>query len=79
MVVGSNKNKLKLKKDYIFKSERLGFRNWNENDLTEFEKLNTDLEVMKYFPKPLTEKESSELIERFQKHFDKNGYSLLCH
>lgn len=37
MVVGSNKNKLKLKKDYIFKSERLGFRNWNENDLTEFE------------------------------------------
>ena len=73
MVVGSNKNKLKLKKDYIFKSERLGFRNWNENDLTEFEKLNTDLEVMKYFPKPLTEKESSELIERFQKHFDKNG------
>jgi len=62
-----------LQKDYIFKSERLGFRNWNENDLTEFEKLNTDLEVMKYFPKPLTEKESSELIERFQKHFDKNG------
>ncbi len=78
MVVGSNKNKLKLKKDYIFKSERLGFRNWNENDLTEFEKLNTDLEVMEYFPKPLTEKESSELIERFQKHFDKNGYTYFA-
>jgi len=27
---------LKLKKEYIFKSERLGFRNWTKNDLTEF-------------------------------------------
>lgn len=62
-----------MKKDYIFKSERLGFRNWNENDLTEFAKLNTDLEVMEYFPKPLTEKESSKLIERFQNTLTKTG------
>jgi RimJ/RimL family protein N-acetyltransferase len=67
-----------LKKDYIFKSERLGFRNWNKNDLTEFAKLNEDLEVMEHFPKPLTEKESAELIERFQKHFKKNGYTYFA-
>lgn len=64
-----------MKEDYIFKSERLGFCNWTKNDLSEFAKLNADLEVMEHFPKTLTEKESAELIERFQKHFKINGYT----
>ena len=67
-----------MEKAYIFKSERLGFRNWVENDLTEFAKLNADLEVMEHFPKSLTEKESLELIERFQKHYKKNGYTYFA-
>ncbi|PIF03031.1 MAG: GNAT family N-acetyltransferase, partial [Draconibacterium sp.] len=67
-----------MKKDYIFKSERLGFRNWTENDLTELAKLNADMEVMKHFPKLLTKKESSELIERFKKHFEENGYTYFA-
>ena len=67
-----------MEKDYIFKSQRLGFRNWTENDLTELAKLNADLEVMEYFPKTFTEKESAELIERFQKHFEKDGYTYFA-
>jgi RimJ/RimL family protein N-acetyltransferase len=72
------KTLLKLKKDYIFKSERLGFRNWTKNDLTEFAKMNADLEVMEHFPKPLTEKETAELIDRFENHYSKNGHTYFA-
>ena len=41
-----------MKKDnYLFKSERLGFRNWKNGDLDEFIKLNSDDKVMEHFPK----------------------------
>ncbi|MGS2764084.1 GNAT family N-acetyltransferase [Sinomicrobium sp. M5D2P9] len=67
-----------LKKDYIFKSERLGFRNWTINDLTEFAKINADSEVMEHFPKPLTENESLEFIKRMQTHYEKNRYNYFA-
>ena len=67
-----------MKTDYLFKSERLGFRNWHKEDLTEFAKLNADLDVMEHFPKPLTKVETSEFIERLQKHFLKNGYNYFA-
>lgn len=64
-----------MKKEYIFKSQRLGFRNWQENDLLEFSRINSDLEVMEYLPKPLTEAETSKFIDRLILHFTKNGYN----
>ncbi|MFS4416990.1 GNAT family N-acetyltransferase [Maribacter sp. 2307ULW6-5] len=64
--------------EYLFTSKRLGFRNWTENDLAAFAKLNADVEVMAHFPKTLTERESAELMERFQKHFKKNGYTYFA-
>ncbi|MCP4976026.1 MAG: GNAT family N-acetyltransferase [Maribacter sp.] len=67
-----------MKKEYIFKSERLGFRNWTNGDLTEFAKINSDLEVMKYFPKTLVEDETLEFIQRLQNHYEKNGYSYFA-
>ncbi|WCO00332.1 GNAT family N-acetyltransferase [Psychroserpens ponticola] len=67
-----------MKKDYIFKSERLGFRNWNKNDLNEFAEINADLEVMEYFPNPLTTSETSEFIDRLQKHYDNKGYNYFA-
>ncbi|WP_299122631.1 GNAT family N-acetyltransferase [uncultured Winogradskyella sp.] len=67
-----------MKNDYLFKSERLGFRNWTENDLTEFAKINADLEVMEHFPKPLTKKETAEFIERLEDHYSKNGYTYFA-
>lgn len=74
----NNKKTAKLKKDYIFKSERLGFRNWNDNDLAEFAKMNADLDVMEYFPKPLTKNETSDFIIRLQKHYKVNGYNYFA-
>jgi RimJ/RimL family protein N-acetyltransferase len=72
------KNTTKLNKKYIFKSERLGFRNWTEKDLTEFAKINADLDVMEYFPEPLTENETSDFITRLQNHYEKNGYNYFA-
>lgn len=69
---------LKLKKEYIFESERLGFRNWTDSDLTEFAKINADSEVMEHFPKPLSEKETEEFIDRLKKHYAKNGYNYFA-
>jgi len=67
-----------LKPNYIFKSERLGFRNWSTNDVTEFAKINADLDVMEYFPKPLTISETSNFIDRLQKHYIKHNYNYFA-
>lgn len=63
------------KDTYIFKSERLGFRNWNSKDLDEFVKLNSDKEVMEYFPELLSKKKVVDLIEKLKHHFKKNGFT----
>ena len=67
-----------MKKEYLFKSERLGFRNWTEKDLTEFSKINADMAVMEHFPKSLTQKETSEYIVRLQNHYQENGYTYFA-
>lgn len=59
---------------YLFTSERLGFRSWNENDLEKFATMNADSEVMRYFPKPLSREESAEFLDRLFKHFERHGY-----
>ena len=66
----------KMKRDeYIFKSDRLGFRKWSTKDLDEFSKLNSDKEVMEHFPKTLSKKEVEELIEKLKSHYAKNGFT----
>lgn len=67
--------KNKLVDKYLFRSERLGFRNWNSNDLSVFSKINADPEVMEHFPKLLTHRETEAFIERLQEHFQKHGYT----
>jgi len=65
-----------MKKDkYIFKSERLGFRTWTNDDLEEFAKLNADEEVMKHFPKVLSRREVENFIGRLNKHFSEKGFT----
>jgi len=63
------------KNEYIFKSERLGFRNWRNEDLEEFAKLNSDIAVMEHFPKTLSKKEVEELIGKLKNHFSENGFT----
>jgi RimJ/RimL family protein N-acetyltransferase len=63
-----------VSKKYIFKSERLGFREWSMNDLLEFSALNGDEDVMEHFPNVLSQKETEDFIIRLQKHL--NDYGL---
>ncbi len=67
-----------MEKKYLFESKRLGFRNWSIDDLTEFAEMNSDPEVMEYFPKPLTTKESEDFIERLQKHYLERGHNYFA-
>ena len=67
-----------MKNKYIIKSDRLGFRDWNAEDLFEFAEINADFEVMEHFPKPSTQLETAAFIERLQNHYEKDGYSYFA-
>ena len=60
--------------NYLFTSQRLGFRPWTPDDLEEFAAMNADPAVMEYFPKPLSREESAEFLDRLFKHQAKHGY-----
>ncbi len=63
-----------LQKKYIFKSERLGFRNWIDSDIKKMARINSDKEVMKFFPKTYSEKETFLFVERMQNQYAKRGF-----
>ncbi len=58
------------------RSERLLLRGWHARDRAPFAELNADLEVMRYFPAPLSRTESDQLIDRMAAHFDEHGWGL---
>ena len=64
------------KQDYVIRTERLGLRFWKPEDLEPFAKMNSDPEVMKYFPAPMTMKESKEALDRIVSHFSNYRYGL---
>ena len=51
-------------KDYLFTSPRLGFRVWEEDDYPTMTLLNQDDDVMEFFPKKPTLKDTLDFIER---------------
>jgi len=63
-----------MQERYLFKSERLGFRNWKSSDLAEMAEINADSEVMKFFPNIQNSSETQNFIERMQKQFADHGY-----
>ena len=67
-----------MENKYIFKSERLGFRNWYKNDLDAFSKLNADADVMEHFPYSLKKSETASFIERLQNHYSNKGYNYFA-
>ena len=60
----------------LFETERINFRRWQDVDRAPFARMNNDPLIMEYFPRPLTEKDSNKLVDRFIKHYDKHGYGL---
>lgn len=63
-----------MKGNYIFTSNRLGFRNWIESDTLPLASINADKEVMRFFPSVQSEKQTREFIGRMQKQFDQKNY-----
>ena len=61
-------------KDYVFKSERLGFRNWIDSDIPLMIAISGDADVMKNFPAVATPKQTTVFIERMQVMFSEKGY-----
>lgn len=55
---------------------RLLLRDWKEDDIEPFAKMNSDSDVMKYFLKPLTSDESLDFYNRIQAEFAEYGYGL---
>ncbi|MEZ4843021.1 MAG: GNAT family N-acetyltransferase [Bacteroidia bacterium] len=63
---------------YLFTSERLGFRNWTMDDFGQFAQLNADPDVMRHFPKPLTNAESENFFKKLLEHFNTHGYNYFA-
>lgn len=60
----------------IFESERLNFRLWKEGDKSAFAEMNSDLKVMEFFPKALTENESDLLYQSINDKMEEKNFGL---
>lgn len=61
-------------KKYTFTSDRLGFRNWNLNDIEKMHEINSDEKVMEFFPAIPTKEQTTEFVERMQTQFENKGF-----
>lgn len=59
---------------YLFTSDRLGFRPWRDDDIDNLASLCADEQVMEHFPKPLSREESEDFLQRLQAHQEKHGH-----
>ncbi|WP_390902207.1 GNAT family N-acetyltransferase [Xanthocytophaga flava] len=57
-------------------TDRLLLRKWMEADSKPFVEMNQDPEVMKYFPKTLSEEDILSFVQRITTHFDKHQFRL---
>ena len=61
---------------YVISTERLFLRKWLESDSEPFTKMNSDPDVMEYFPQLSTAAETMAMIKRINIAFEKNGFGL---
>lgn len=57
---------MKTAPKFLFTSERLGFRAWEESDLDAMAAICADERVMEFFPKPLSRADTKGFIEKMQ-------------
>jgi len=60
--------------NYVFKSQRLGFRNWIETDIPKMVTISSDPDVMEFFPDVATPEQTREFIQRLQTSYNNKGY-----
>lgn len=61
-------------KNYLFKSERLGFRNWLPEDIAPMSEINADPKVMEFFPAVQSKAQTVEFVERMKNQFAEKGF-----
>ena len=60
----------------MLQTQRLILRNWQSSDLEPCAQMNSDAEVMKFFPASLSRQESDQLVERIEDHHQIHGFGL---
>jgi len=60
--------------DYIFSSDRLGFRNWVDDDIEKMAAINADPRVMEYFPSLVNREDTVFFIDRMKLQLTQKGY-----
>lgn len=63
-----------MNENYLFTSDRLGFRNWLAEDLPTMAQMNADSEVMQYFPSTHSKERTQQFIERMQLQYAERKY-----
>jgi RimJ/RimL family protein N-acetyltransferase len=63
---------------YLFKSERLGFRAWQDSDWVPLHALNSDPIVMEFFPSTKTPEQSKFFLERMKNDFETRQYCFFA-
>jgi RimJ/RimL family protein N-acetyltransferase len=58
------------------KTKRLILRNWKAPDREPFARINADPRVMEYLGEPLSRKQSDEVVDRIEAHFQTHGFGL---
>jgi len=58
------------------KTKRLLLRQWCKSDFGDFALLNADPEVMKYFPRVLSENESNALAKKIESLISERGWGF---
>lgn len=56
-------------------TERLRFRNWSIDDLEDLIEMNSDPEVMRYFPATLDKAENEAFCKRLADRYEQDGYT----
>ncbi len=60
----------------MLESERLLLRQWRDSDKESFAAINSDAEVMEFFPATLSRSESDDLLYRFRSQIDQDGFGI---
>jgi RimJ/RimL family protein N-acetyltransferase len=63
-----------MSSQYLFTSQRLGFRNWTEADLDAMSRINADEQVMQFFPSVQTTGQTHAFIHRMQAQYARLGF-----
>lgn len=63
-----------MKPQYLFTSARLGFREWQDDDIEPFAAINVDPEVMEFFPALQQLPHTMGFIQRMQAQYKDKGY-----